>query len=148
MNENNENLAEIRHSFAHLLAAAVLEIYPDTLNTIGPAIDNGFYYDFEFSAPLSENDLEKIESKMRELLPSWSTFSKVEIAQDEALSEYSDNDYKQELIKEIADKGEVITLYTVGNFTDLCRGGHAENPNIDITPDSFKLDRIAGAYWR
>lgn len=145
---NDHNLEYKRHTLAHLLAAAVLELYPDTKNTIGPAIDNGFYYDFEFSAPLSENDLEKIESKMRELLPSWSTFSKVEIAQDEALSEYSDNDYKQELIKEIADKGEVITLYTVGNFTDLCRGGHAENPNIDITPDSFKLDRIAGAYWR
>ncbi|MDQ5957972.1 MAG: threonyl-tRNA synthetase [Patescibacteria group bacterium] len=158
--ENNDLLANKRHTLAHLLAAAVLELYPDTKNTIGPAIDNGFYYDFEFSSPLSENDLVKIEAKMREILPSWSQFKHREVADKEAKVVYTNNPYKLELIEEISAKGEPITLYTVGGpaehqsgvsgarFTDLCRGGHSEAPNTDIDPAGFKLDRLAGAYWR
>ncbi len=146
--ENNELLANQRHTLAHLLAAAVLELYPDTKNTIGPAIDNGFYYDFEFSSPLSENDLAKIETKMRELLPTWGAFSHTEVSAAEAKTKYTNNSYKLELIEEIEQKGETITLYTAGEFTDLCRGGHVEHPATDIDPASFKLDRLAGAYWR
>ncbi|OHA58262.1 MAG: threonine--tRNA ligase [Candidatus Vogelbacteria bacterium RIFOXYD1_FULL_44_32] len=145
---NADILANKRHTLAHLLAATILELYPDAKNTIGPAIDNGFYYDFEFTSPLSENDLVKIETKMREILPSWSQFKHREVTDKEAKVIYTNNPYKLELIDEIVAKGEPITLYTIGNFTDLCRGGHSEAPNTDIDPAGFKLDRLAGAYWR
>ncbi|MES2087880.1 MAG: threonine--tRNA ligase [Patescibacteria group bacterium] len=143
-----EKLAHARHTLAHLLGASVQELWPDTKLTIGPAIDNGFYYDFEFSAPISDKELQKIEKKMRETLKSWKAFSHKEVSEKEASEIYKGNPYKLELIKEIAAKGEKITLYTVGKFTDLCRGGHAENPAQDIDKSSFKLERVAGAYWR
>ncbi len=146
--KSNEQLEHLRHSLAHLLAAAVLELYPDTKNAIGPAIDNGFYYDFEFSTALSENNLEQLENQMRKILKTWDAFTVKEVSADEARSLYQNNPYKLELINEIEKKGEKITLYTSGNFTDLCRGGHVENPAKEIQSNSFKLDRIAGAYWR
>jgi threonyl-tRNA synthetase len=142
-----DNLEKARHSLAHLLAAAVLELYPDAKPTIGPAIDNGFYYDFDFALPISEGDLERIEEKMREILPSWSTFEPKEISANEAKELFKTNPYKLELIEEIAGKGEAITTYTSGTFTDLCRGGHVEDMST-VLLDSFKLERIAGAYWR
>ncbi len=137
-----------RHSLAHLLAAAVLEMYPDTKLTLGPAIDTGFYYDFEFSKPISDDILLKIEKSMRKLLPSWKKFEHKEVSVDEAKEIFKNNPYKLELIDEIISKKEKITLYTAGHFTDLCRGGHVENPSKEIDPESFKLDRVAGAYWR
>ncbi len=140
------NLEHARHTLAHLLGAAVMELYPDSKLTLGPAIDNGFYYDIDMSTKVTDEDLPKIEAKMRELLPSWKEFVRKEVSTDEASAIYKDNPYKLELINEHADKG--LTLYTVGNFTDLCRGGHSEHPAQDIPADSFKLDRIAGAYWR
>jgi len=143
-----EKLHNLRHSLAHLLAAAVLEMWPDTKNTIGPSIDDGFYYDFEFSSPISDKDLPKIEKKMREILKSWKEFTHEEKTKSEAENYFGNNEYKKELIEEITDKGENITFYTCGKFTDLCRGGHLENPKEEIKPDSFKLDRVAGAYWR
>lgn len=139
-----------RHTLAHLLAAAVLEHYPHAKRTIGPATDTGFYYDFDFSggeAP-GDADLKKIEKTMRKLLPSWKAFSHTEVSAEEARAQYADNAYKLELIDEIVEKGEPITLYTVGIFTDLCRGGHAEHPAEEIAPDSFALTTVAGAYWR
>ncbi len=142
-----ENSEHIRHSLAHLLAAAVLELFPDTKNTIGPAIENGFYYDFEFSSPLHDDDLPKIEAKMKEILPSWKEFSAQEVSEKEAKEHFEGNPYKLELIDEIVSKGEKITLYTSGNFTDLCRGGHVQNME-DVDPNSFTIDRLAGAYWR
>lgn len=145
---NTEKLHNIRHSLAHLLAAAILELYPDTKNTIGPAIDDGFYYDFEFSSPVSEKELPKIEKKMKELLASWNKFESEEKTPDEAKEYFKNNEYKIELINDIVEKGEKITFYTSGTFTDLCRGGHTENPVKDISADAFTLDRVAGAYWR
>lgn len=145
--ENKLNLEHIRHSLAHLLAAAVGELYPGTKNTIGPAIENGFYYDFEFSTPISEKDLPKLEKKMRQLLQTWTTFSHKEVSESEAGEFFKENPYKLELIREIAEKGEKITLYTSGTFTDLCRGGHVESAR-EIKPDAFKLEKLAGAYWR
>ncbi len=90
----------------------------------------------------------KLQKTMVKNLPQWTEFSHQEVSKEEALQVFSGNTYKTELINEIADKGEVITLYTCGGFTDLCRGGHVENPASEIPADSFKLDRIAGAYWR
>ena len=142
------NIEHIRHSLSHLLAAAVLDIYPDPKLTIGPAIDNGFYYDFDLKEPISEKDLPKIEKRMKSILKHWDKFTHKEIPEGEAKEMYENNPYKLELIEEISHKGEKITLYTSGKFTDLCRGGHVENPAKDIDPDSFKLARIAGAYWR
>jgi len=108
MAEKTDKLHNLRHSLAHLLAAAVLEMYPDAKNTIGPAIDNGFYYDFDFAEGQSpsDKDLPKIEKKMREILKSWKVFESKEIIKKEALETYKDNPYKLELIQEIADKGE------------------------------------------
>jgi threonyl-tRNA synthetase len=142
-----ESLGWYRHSLAHLLAAAVLELWPDAKRAIGPAIDNGFYYDFEFSQPISEDDLPRIEQKMRDILPTWTTFDRSEVTKEEAEKAFSDNQYKIELIGEFSTKGEDLTLYTSGQYVDLCRGGHVEHAR-HIRPDSFKLSHLAGAYWR
>lgn len=146
------NIEHVRHTLAHLLAAAIIDLYPKTLLTIGPAVDNGFYYDMDFAqdkdSAISEKDFPAIEKKMRELLKIWTEFSHKKVSADEARAYFADNPYKLELIDEIVAKGEEITLYTCGTFTDLCRGGHVEHPSKDIAPDSFKLARIAGAYWR
>ncbi len=145
--ESNDNLPKIRHSFAHLLAAAVLELYPGTKNTIGPAIDNGFYYDFEFTEPISDSDLKEIQKKMKKVINGWKEFKHREVSESEAKDFFVDNEYKHELIDDIVAKGEKITLYTSGKFTDLCRGGHVEDIK-DLDTDAFKLSHIAGAYWK
>jgi len=142
-----QDVEKLRHSLAHLLAAAVLELYPDTKNTIGPAIDNGFYYDFEFSSPLPEGALKDIEKKMKKLSNTWTNFEKKDVTEKEAREVFKNNPYKLELIDEILAKGEKLTLYTSGKFTDLCRGGHVDDMK-DVSMDAFKLSRVAGAYWR
>ena len=113
MENKNEKLHNLRHSLAHLLAAAVLEMYPDTKNTIGPSIEDGFYYDFEFSSPISDKDLPKIERKMKEILKSWKEFESEEKSGKEAKEYFKKNEYKIELIEEIIGKGEKITFYNV-----------------------------------
>ena len=147
---NMDSLEAKRHTLAHLLAAVVIARYPHAKPTIGPAIDDGFYYDFDFSGgeKPSEAELQKLAAAMRKLLPSWKEMTGEEVSAEEAIKRFSDNAFKQELISDIQEKGEKITLYTAGTFTDLCRGGHSESPAKDIAPDSFILDRIAGAYWR
>jgi threonyl-tRNA synthetase len=142
------SLPEIRHSFAHLLAAALEKMYPEAKATIGPAVDNGFYYDFEFAEGKvpSEKEFLKIESSMRKILPHWKGFEKIVATPEEARAKFAGNPYKLELIEEIIKKGEEITFYKSGEFVDLCRGGHADPK--DMQPDSFKLSRVAGAYWR
>ncbi|MDP4009140.1 MAG: threonine--tRNA ligase [bacterium] len=141
------NLEHTRHSLSHLLAAAVLDLYPNAKPTLGPAIETGFYYDFEFSSPVGEEDLKTIEAKMRELLPTFKEFVGKEVSEQEAREYFKDNPYKQELMDGIVQDGSPITLYTAGSFTDLCRGGHAENLST-IDPESFTLSHISGAYWR
>ncbi len=142
------SIEHIRHSFAHLLAAAVLEIYPDAKNTIGPSIENGFYYDFDFgSTKVNDNDLPKIEEKMREILKSWKSFEGEKISAPDARKHFKGNVYKIELIDELEKNNESITLYKSGDFTDLCRGGHVEHIK-EMHPKAFKLDKVAGAYWR
>ncbi|MDR3558070.1 MAG: threonine--tRNA ligase [Candidatus Pacebacteria bacterium] len=148
MKENTEKLGHLRHTLAHLLAAAILESNPDALPTIGPAIDNGFYYDFEFKTPVGDKDLPRIEKAMRKLLPSWKEFTHREVTAEEAREIFKGNKYKLELIDGLVADNQKITLYKCGKFEDLCRGGHIEHPNEEIKPDSFKLIRTAGAYWR
>jgi threonyl-tRNA synthetase len=148
--EKEQKLNNLRHTLAHLLAAAVGEIYKfDKIKlTLGPAIENGFYYDIDFGEEkISDASLQKIEDRMRKILPKWTEWQHKEISKEEALAFFK-NEYKTELINEIAGRGEKITTYTCGGFTDLCRGGHLEHPATEIDPLSFKLDRVAGAYWR
>ena len=149
---NNDKLYNLRHSLAHLLAAAVLDIWPETKISIGPVIENGFYYDFDFQSAekrgqISDNDLPKIEKKMRDLAKTWNKFERREISLEEAKKLFNGNQYKLELIDELGKSGETITTYKSGDFTDLCRGPHVESAK-EIPLNAFKLDRLAGAYWR
>ncbi|MEK7615578.1 MAG: threonine--tRNA ligase [Patescibacteria group bacterium] len=137
----NSSLEHKRHSLAHLLAAAVLELYPDAKRAIGPAIENGFYYDFG-DLKITDEDLPKIEAKMREILPTWKEFHKATIPAKDARKLFADNPYKLELIDEYEKDG--LTTYTSGTYMDLCRGGHS----LEIDPEAFKLTHLAGAYWR
>jgi threonyl-tRNA synthetase len=145
------NIEVKRHSLSHLLAAAVKEIWPDAKLAIGPAIENGFYYDIDFGeAKVSDADLKNIEKKMNYLAKQNLKFERAEkdiaaaIKEEEAAGEI----YKAELISDLKDKGETkVSYYTVGKFTDLCRGPHVDNTN-QIKPGSYKLLKLAGAYWR
>lgn len=141
-----EKLEKIRHSFAHLLAAAVTEMYPDAKPTVGPPTEYGFFYDFSFDTPPSEKDLKSIEKKMRSILKTWKEFERMAVTAKEARAQFKDNKYKIELIDEIEAKGDEITLYRSGDFIDLCRGGHVDNID-DLKGDAFKLNLISGSYW-
>ena len=143
-----KDIEKIRHTLSHLTVAAVRELWPGSQNAIGPAIENGFYQDFEIAGTITDADLPKIEAKMRELLPKWTGFEKKEVSKEEALKEFAWNKYKCELIEEFAGQGKKITFHNAPGLVDLCKGGHTENPAKEIAPDSFKLDRVAGAYWR
>jgi threonyl-tRNA synthetase len=142
----DDPLQVLRHSAAHLLAAAVTELYPDTKYGIGPPVQDGFYYDFQFSKPVSESDLGAIESRMRRLVNEDRPFVRETLSRDEALAEFRKRgqDYKLELI---ADKveGDEVSVYRTGDFLDLCRGPHVRSTR-DLK--AFKLLRVAGAYWR
>ena len=145
------NLETKRHSLSHLLAYAVKEIWPNVKLAIGPAIENGFYYDLDFDEDkIGENDLKEIEKKMNYLAKQNLKFERSEKNIDAALAEAREkNDiYKAELIADLKKQGEtVVSYYHVGKFTDLCRGPHVANTN-QIKPGSFKLQKLAGAYWR
>lgn len=144
---NSADLNNLRHSTAHLLAAAIAELYPEAKNTIGPAIENKFYYDFDFGEiKITESDFPKIEEKMHEIVKNWKSFEKHEVSSQEALEEFSGNIYKSELIREFDSQNQDITIYQSGNFRDLCKGGHIDKPDTKIK--FFKLLSVAGAYWR
>ncbi len=146
-----ENLENKRHSLAHIMAAAVKEIWPQAKLAIGPAIENGFYYDIDFGEDkLVETDFKQIEKKMSHIVKQNLKFEKEEkdakVALAQAIEEK--NPYKQELIEDLIAEGETkLSFYTIGKFSDLCRGPHIES-TIKIKPGSFKLQRLAGAYWR
>jgi threonyl-tRNA synthetase len=139
------NIESIRHSLSHILAEAVLEFYPKTKIGMGPAIENGFYYDFQFSKPLQEQDLQKIEEKMREIILKEQKFVKKNITKLSAKRLFKDQPYKLELIKELP--GKTVSIYESGSFVDLCKGPHIKNTK-EINPKAFNLTKIAGAYWR
>lgn len=147
-NSNQEQLQKIRHTMAHLTAAAVRELWPGSQNAIGPAIDNGFYQDFEIAGTVTDQDLKKIEKQIRKLIPKWTHFEKKEVTKEEALKEFEWNKYKTELIEEFAEEGKKLTFHNSPGFIDLCKGGHVESPAKEISPDAFKLTKVAGAYWR
>jgi threonyl-tRNA synthetase len=138
-----QNLETMRHSAAHILAEAVLSIFPEAKFAIGPAIEDGFYYDFDLPRPLKPEDLPVIEKKMGEIIKADLTFTHREIDKKEARELFASQPYKLELIDEITD--EKVGVYQQGNFTDLCRG-----PHVSSTGEigAFKLTSIAGAYWR
>ena len=130
-----------------------MELYPDAKPTLGPSIEDGFYYDFDFPSAssgqafkISEEDLAKIEERMRGIVKGWDKFERIEVTPQKAIETFKENEYKKELIEEFSKKGQKITLYKSGDFTDLCRGGHIERPNKELK--HFKLLSIAGAYWR
>ena len=151
-------LYRIRHSAAHVMAQAVLEFYPETKYTIGPPVENGFYYDFDLPQPLVLEDLEKIEKRMRQIIAGGHPFVKKVVSAEEARQVFKGQPYKLELIdglekggldeygNPLAEKPE-ISLYQSETFTDLCRGPHVETTR-QINPAAIKLMSIAGAYWR
>ncbi len=141
-------LDHIRHSLAHLLAAAVIKKFPDAKLGIGPTIDEGFYYDFLLPRTLTPDDLKEFEKAMKKMIGQKLPFTGKEITAAEAKKFFKDQLFKLELIEEFSKESKKLTAYSTGDiFTDLCRGGHVENTK-EIDADGFKLDRLAGAYWR
>jgi threonyl-tRNA synthetase len=139
----DKKLEVMRHSASHVMAEAVLSMFPDAKFGIGPTIENGFYYDFELPRTLTPDDLPVIEAKMKEIVAANTPFVREEMSKDEARKLFAAQPYKLELINEIPDK--TVTIYRQGSFTDLCRG-----PHVGSTGEigAFKLLSIAGAYWR
>ena len=143
-----QDLQTIRHSCAHVMAEAVLRLYPGTKIAIGPAIENGFYYDFEFpkDVKLSETDFPAIEKEMRRIIAGNFDFTRTEVTKTEALKLFAGQEYKIELINDLPEDA-TITTYQQDDFLDLCRGPHVNNTK-EINGQAFKLNKIAGAYWR
>lgn len=144
----DEKLQTIRHSCAHVMAEAILKLFPGTKIAIGPAIDNGFYYDFDFptDTKFTEDDFQTVEKEMQKIIAGNHNFERKEVSKEEALKLFSGQDYKIELINDLPE-GETITTYEQDGFLDLCRGPHVSNTK-EINAQAFKLHKIAGAYWR
>ena len=143
--DSDEGLDLLRHSTAHVMAAAVQKLFPGTKVTIGPAIDKGFYYDFDPQRPFSVEDFAAIEAEMRAIVAAGTPFTRREVSKDEAIGifEGKGEGYKVEIIREIP--ADEVSLYALGDFTDLCRGPHLPNAGF---VRAFKLLSVAGAYWR
>ena len=144
----DEKLQIVRHSCAHVMAEAILNLYPGTKIAIGPAIDNGFYYDFDFpeGTKFTETDFPAVEKEMRKILAGNHEFIRKEVSKEEALKLFADQDYKVELINDLPADA-TITTYEQDGYLDLCRGPHVATTK-EINGQAFKLDKIAGAYWR
>ena len=144
--KDKEGLEVIRHDAAHIMAMAVQELFPGTQVTIGPVIENGFYYDFARNNPFTINDLSKIEKKMTEIINRGEKFIREVWSREEALKYFSSKGekYKAELINDLPEN-EIITIYKQGEWLDLCKGPHLPNFNFI---GYFKLTKLAGAYWK
>ena len=161
MNKSQTNLDILRHSTSHVLASAVLQMFPEAKFAIGPAIENGFYYDFDLPRTLIPEDLEILEEKMRAIIKANHPFERAEISPEEAMKKFKKlkQAYKVELIKELhlsfletkSPIGDLVskkvTVYKIGSFVDLCSGPHLDSTG-EIPFDAFKLTKISGAYWR
>jgi len=143
--EEIKQIEKIRHSLAHLLASAIVEFYPKTKLGIGPAIENGFYYDMELPKNFTADDLPKIENRMRELIKENQEFTGKKVSKITAKKLFKNQPYKLELIKDLKEK--TVGTYQNGKFLDLCKGGHVKNTK-EIDPDAFTLTKLAGAYWK
>ena len=143
--KSDDALNIMRHDMAHILAEAVISIFPAAKPTIGPFIKNGFYYDFDMDSALSDDDINKIEEKIKEILNEGREFNKKVVSKDEALNFFKDNKYKLELINNLANAAE-ITLYEQKNFTDLCKGPH--HKSTKEYEAHVKITNVSGAYWR
>ncbi len=137
----------IRHSLAHVMAAAIKKLHPDVKFAGGPAIENGFYYDFDTEYRFSEADFAEIEKEMKALIKSDGRFDRREISLVEAKEIFADQPYKMEWLNEYDANGEVLSIYTFRDFVDLCRGPHVESSK-DLPKDGFKIRTVAGAYWK
>lgn len=147
INEKDEKLHRARHSLAHILAKALMELYPSTKLTIGPAIDDGFYYDVDLDEQLTPDHFDAIEKKMKEIINKGEPFVRKEVSRDEALKLFKGNEYKTEIINELP-KDAVISLYYTGDdFFDLCSGPHVESSR-NLQNYAFKIHAVNGAYWR
>jgi threonyl-tRNA synthetase len=152
-------LYKLRHSLAHVMAQAVVEKYPQAKPTIGPPIEDGFYYDFDLDVNPSEGDLEWIANRMRQIIKGKHAFKVREVSADEGREIFKDNPYKLELINGLVNgldeygqapqpgQARTITVYTQDKFTDLCRGPHVESTG-DLDPKGFKIKQVTGSYWR
>ncbi|MDD3181192.1 MAG: threonine--tRNA ligase [Alphaproteobacteria bacterium] len=150
MSEQENKLDRIRHSASHVMAEAVISLFPEAKVAIGPAIDDGFYYDFDLGRALVPEDLEAIEAKMKALLKEDRPFVAKDVSLEEARKLFADQPYKLELIEDLAAKSDgapKLSIYTQGSFTDLCRGPHVAS-TAEIPAEGIKLMSIAGAYWR
>lgn len=144
--QEKDKLAVIRHSTAHVMAQAVLKLFPGSKIAIGPAIENGFYYDFELTRPITQDDIPEIEKEMRRIISGDHLFERNAVSRDEAAVLFAEQPYKLELLQDLpAD--EEVTVYRQDNFVDLCRGPHVESTK-ELNAQAFKLMRVAGAYWR
>lgn len=146
-NVKDEKIFKARHSLAHILAKALMSLYPKTKLTIGPAIDDGFYYDIDLDKNLTPEDFPVIEKKMKEIINKGEDFKRVVVSRDEALKLFKGNEYKEEIIKELPKEEEVSLYYTGDDFFDLCRGPHVESSK-NLQNYAFKLHAVNGAYWR
>lgn len=147
MSEINEKEMMYRHSMSHVLAKAIKELYSDVKLAIGPAIDNGFYYDFDIPVSITNDDFERIENKIKEIIERNEDFVRKEISRAEALEMFKNEPYKVELINDLPEN-EVISIYYLGeDFVDLCRGPHVENSKY-LRGFAYKINRVSGAYWK
>ena len=140
--KDKEGVEVFRHSSAHLLAQAVMELYPEAKLTIGPVVEEGFYYDIDHP-PFTQEDLDKLEIRMNEIVNRKLAVGRIELSKEQALKLFKDNKYKQELIHDVA--GDMVSVYKQGEFVDLCSGPHVPNTGYI---KAFKLTKMAGAYWR
>lgn len=145
--EKDLELEKARHSLAHVLAKALVSLYPDTKLTIGPAIEDGFYYDIDLDHSITPEEFDKIEKKMKEIINKGENFVKKVVSREEALELFKNNPYKEELINDLPLDEEVSIYYTGDDFFDLCRGPHVESCR-NLQNYGFKIHSINGAYWR
>lgn len=143
----DKELEKARHSLAHILAKALMQLYPETKLTIGPAIEDGFYYDIDLDHSITSDEYDKIEKKMKEILNKGEDFTKKVVSKKEALELFKDNPYKVELINEFPENEEISIYYTGDDFFDLCRGPHVESSK-KLQNYGFKIHSVNGAYWR
>ena len=143
----DKDLEKARHSLAHILAKALTQLYPETKLTIGPAIEDGFYYDIDLAHSITPDEYDKIEKKMKEILNKGENFTKKVVTKDEALKLFANNEYKTELINELPNDEEISIYYTGDDFYDLCRGPHVESSR-NLQNFGFKIHSVNGAYWR